>query len=216
MGASPSQPTPQQPLVNVCKLNSVYVAPPVISSKKLSSVPKTSKDLADDLFVAEYEPHEYPSATAAISLVARAYGKTLKPDDIEDRLPQPSSLQEVCELLRWNMYAVLPNAEHINYYLNLNIPVLACMCMPVEWLQSGLERVLTVGMYEDSKSLYIAAVIYSFQNNLVGVAFDIDRELSKGLVEISVIEMFARDVCVIDVADQRKGLKIKPASSKSD
>jgi hypothetical protein len=215
-GASSSENIPPPRHVDFCKLHPTYVAPVAISAKKLNAQNAPENDLYDEIFVADYQPHKLPTASAAVALVARAYGKVVNAQDVDSRLKQPASVREVCELLEWKEHAVLSSAVYVRYYLNLHIPVIACLRIPIDWIMGGLEKILDMEFYQDARTVQIACVFFAHDGeDLFKIAFDRDEEVTIGIVNTEVLEKFARDMCVIEVSSPRKGPKIKLAVPSS-
>ena len=201
------------------KLNASHSAPTRIHHRELASAQKEAADLTELLLIGDYAPHDLPSVAAAFALVSNAYGVLIKSAEVEERLMQPSSIDDVSEFLGMKIYPVFSKPEYVRYYINTNIPVIMCLYVPTIWLldDSGDARMLDEQTTNDTERTLICCVAFkhSKKHNHFGIAFDKENEVHIRYVDDRIIEKYARDVCLVNTdvrpakGPKRKYIRIK-------
>jgi len=187
-----------------CKLNTAYHAPTRIHSREMASARQDTADLTNMLILPDYRAHDLPSCAAVFALIGHAYGVLMDVNDLEERMAQPASMDDVAIMLNMKLFPVFPRVEYVRYYLNTRVPVAMCLTVPVDWIldDSGNARVLETDADYSVAVVLIACVAFkhALSRGYIAIAFDKENETHIRYVEDGIIEKHARDVCLIDTS----------------
>lgn len=221
MGAQSSHEEPPT-MQDMCVPSKVNWRPINVRRRELATCPDEEIRLVEMLIAKPRLAHDIPTAGASISIVANAYGIEVDPGDIETRIDHPASIYDSAVCVGMKVYPIKVLRDHIAYHLHLEMPVLACIRVPLVWYMAGDDDRPCLGMDSYSpdagrfKTILISCVIcgYSPTSEVFDVMFDKNNSTILTQVNAFVIEQFARDTSLLDTATRSahasfKRIKIK-------
>lgn len=206
--ASEDQVTLHQALLdiggNVCKLSDVYYAPTRLAQVELATARADEADLSEVIFARIGSAHDLPTPSAAFATVARAYGIDIDPMALDERMSMPASIDECASIVRMKLFPVASKTAHVRYYLNIGMPLVACIRVPVAWLanETAKARTLTEAADYRKDTMRMACVVFkhSLKQQHFGIAFDLNNEPCVRYVKDLVFEREVRDLCLVETS----------------